>query len=267
MPEFGKAIRELREAYGETQKAFSRRARVPLRSLARYETGAPIKLNYLSHFILLAKEIDRFDLVDLFMRAFAPDTEARELQESRPADIEEMIWTSALLDIMRNGLSVFSSGVTLLPEIQTKIVQALRMIAKEPRAANESPGANESLRRHLQLCEEQLGRRELDRAMLRRLMRLEECYGLEPPRVFETFWGDAFSDPLRDLSAIAPEFENLTDQAVLDAPSRNMGAIAAALDRLGQIFADEPLRYRTWAEYRAAFEAFFEIDESQEKQK
>jgi transcriptional regulator with XRE-family HTH domain len=103
-----RAVRELRQAYGESQQAFAYRMKTAIRTIARYETVRPPRGAELGQFLELAMAKHRNDLAEVFARAIAEELKMKA--ERIPRTIEENLYADLLFLMMRNRHGLATVG-------------------------------------------------------------------------------------------------------------------------------------------------------------
>ncbi|MCL6508602.1 MAG: hypothetical protein K6T59_16440 [Bryobacteraceae bacterium] len=133
-----RAVRELRQAYGESQQAFAYRTKTAIRTIARYETVRPPRGAELSQFLELAIAKQRHDLAEIFARAMADELQIKA--ERIPRSIEEGLLADLLFLSARNRQ---------IPEVAQRfkrahglLIQSFRLLAEKVRAGEQVYGIN-----------------------------------------------------------------------------------------------------------------------------
>jgi|GEM_PF-3633359 len=131
-----RAVRELRQAYGESQQAFAYRTKTAIRTIARYETVRPPRGAELNQFLELAIAKQRHDLAEIFARAMADELEMKA--ERIPRTIEEGLLADLLFLSARNRQ---------IPEIAQRfkrarglLIENFRLLAAKLRAGEQVYG-------------------------------------------------------------------------------------------------------------------------------
>ncbi len=133
-----RAVRELRQAYGESQQAFAYRTKTAIRTIARYETVRPPRGAELNQFLELAIAKQRHDLAEIFAKAMGDELEMKA--ERIPRTIEEGLLADLLFLSARNRQ---------IPEVAQRfkrahglLIENFRLLAEKLRAGEQVYGIN-----------------------------------------------------------------------------------------------------------------------------
>ncbi len=131
-----RAVRELRQAYGESQQAFAYRTKTAIRTIARYETVRPPRGAELHQFLELAIAKQRHDLAEIFAKALGDELKMKA--ERIPRTIEEGLLADLLFLSARNRQ---------IPEIAKRfkrvrglLIENFRLLAAKLRAGEQVYG-------------------------------------------------------------------------------------------------------------------------------
>jgi transcriptional regulator with XRE-family HTH domain len=146
-----RAVRELRQAYGESQQAFAYRMKTSIRTIARYETVRPPRGAELGQFLELAIAKQRNDLAEVFARAVADELKMKA--ERIPRTIEENLYADLLFLVMRNrhGLATvhgkptgFKEASAAFRQVHDALVANFRVLAHKAKSGKKVLGLNEN---------------------------------------------------------------------------------------------------------------------------
>jgi hypothetical protein len=145
-----RAVRELRQAYGESQQAFAYRMKTAIRTIARYETVRPPRGAELGQFLELAIAKQRNDLAEVFARAVADELKMKA--ERIPRTIEENLYADLLFLMMRNrhGLATvqgkpagFKETSAAFRQVHDALVANFKFLAHKAKSGKKVFGLNE----------------------------------------------------------------------------------------------------------------------------
>jgi transcriptional regulator with XRE-family HTH domain len=145
-----RAVRELRQAYGESQQAFAYRMKTAIRTIARYETVRPPHGAELGQFLELAIAKQRNDLAEVFARAIADELKMKA--ERIPRTIEENVYADLLFLIMRNrhGLATvqgkpsgFKETSTAFRQVHEALVANFKFLAQKVKSGKRVVGVDD----------------------------------------------------------------------------------------------------------------------------
>lgn len=145
-----RAVRELRQACGESQQAFAYRMKTAIRTIARYETVRPPRGAELGQFLELAVAKQRNDLAEVFARAVADELKMKA--ERIPRTIEENLYADLLFLVMRNrhGLATVQGKPTGFKEtssnfgqVHEALVASFKFLAHKAKSGKKVVGLSE----------------------------------------------------------------------------------------------------------------------------